>query len=148
MNWTRILLSWQAEKANNIVYLHFYSNISDSALRYKYTLVRFLCKNINIAFPLCFFYTEQTEPIDGYLCRNCWQNVFLFHEFYVRVESVYEKNNKNNIVALTLDVKEENVEEVTMQSVPMVEFSESDSSLKCELVFSDDTTTGRNFNWN
>lgn len=82
----------------------------------------------------------QTEPTNGNLCKVCWQKVVVFHEFYMQIESIFEQTNKNRIVSSILNVKEETIEEVVCEQLD--ECIDSESSLKCEPVFSDDSTDG------
>lgn len=80
----------------------------------------------------------QKEPTDGEICRPCFQKVNLIHEFYIRIESIYEQTNKNRIVSSILNVKEENVEGCD----EMGGFVDSESSFKCEPEYLEDSIEG------
>lgn len=63
--------------------------------------------------------------------------MLLFHEFYVQIESIFEQTNKNGIVSSIVNVKEENDDEMVGGGLG------SETTLKCEPVFSDDSSEGR-----
>lgn len=86
------------------------------------------------------YIVPQKEPTDGDLCRDCWQKMVLFHEFYMRIEYIYETTSKDRIVSSILKVKEENVEEIRCEQIDGI--NDSESSLKSEPVFLQDSADG------
>ncbi|KAJ6627762.1 Zinc finger protein [Pseudolycoriella hygida] len=80
-------------------------------------------------FRFCF----DKEPTNGELCTECWQKLILFHEFYVRIEYIYEEKNKSQIVSSIFNVKEENADKFGSVEI-------NDSSLKWEPIFDDEGT--------
>lgn len=58
----------------------------------------------------------------------------------MQIESIFEQRNKNRIVSSILNVKEESIEEVVCEKLD--EITDSESSFKCEPVFSEDSSGG------
>lgn len=115
-----------------------------SSLLFKYFRFCFEVRETAIClngFQLQLSYiVPQKEPTHGDLCRECWQKIVVFHEFYMRIEYIYETTSKDLIASSILKVKEENCEEIRCEQID--EIIDNESSLKSEPVFLQDSADG------
>lgn len=113
-------------------------NCKASKLLYKYLAICFnvsIVMYVQIAFIYNIVLNFQEEPQEGIVCRKCWCQIELFHNFYTRIENIHRHQETIFVDSIT-PVK---IEENEFKEIFFLDFKDDDSDVDDPHSYEDET---------